>query len=97
MTTSRINTYVLVLCMAYAVSRYNVFSDVPWSSLPLYVTNKAVSYAGLIFLGLSLVTRDGARRKTWGQTGAVCIGGHIPMSLMILNPHYFAEFYVSPG
>ena len=38
-------------CLAYAVLRYNVFKGVEWMHLPLYIINKSVALAGILFPG----------------------------------------------
>ena len=88
---------ILGISFAYAIIRYHIFSDVPWSHFPLFISNKAISMAGLIFLGLALVQSEKSDRKALGQWGAALIGIHILISFIILNEHYFEKFFVGPG
>lgn len=103
----RTNVYgfiVLLVGLGYAVVRYIVFGGVSIEQLPLYVTNKAVSVAGLVLI----VTAVGARplsgwlpgggwllaeRRSLGMLGLGLSAVHSVMSLMLLNPGYFAKFY----
>ncbi len=87
---------VLGLTFAYALCRYVVFGDVAWVNVPLYVSNKAISWSGVIFFGMSLLAREKTRRQAYGTVAAAAIGAHLVMSLMVLNPNYFGKFY-GPG
>ncbi len=104
MRTSVYGLIVLAIGLGYAIVRYNVFGGVSVEQLPLYVTNKAVSVAGLVLI----VTAVGARplsgwlpgcgwlmdeRRSMGMLGLGLSAVHTVMSLMLLNPGYFGKFY----
>lgn len=52
-----------VLSLTYAIIRYNVFRQVSWSHLPLYINNKAISLAAAILLSLAYLSGFLARIK----------------------------------
>lgn len=83
--------------MIYAVVRYNVFGEVSWANVPVYVTNKALSWAGLVLFGLSVVSRDKADRRGYGTLAVGAILAHVVMSVLVLNPAYFAKFFSESG
>jgi hypothetical protein len=83
--------------MLYAVARYNIFGEVAWANVPAYVSNKALSWTGLVLFGLSLVSRDKADRRGYGTLAVAATGTHVLMSLLVLNPAYFAKFYGEGG
>lgn len=85
---------VLFASLAYAVVRYHVFKGVPWERFPLYVLNKVASVAGLVFVGAAPWRRSIEERKSLGNLGAALVAGHLVASVLILNPAYFAKFYV---
>jgi hypothetical protein len=87
----------LVLCTLYAIMRYIVFQGVSLENLPVYVLNKAVSFAGLILLALSRCHHDRALRKEWGTAGLILIALHVLLSLPILQPAYFSGFFHQSG
>ncbi|MBC8069052.1 MAG: hypothetical protein IAG13_12020 [Deltaproteobacteria bacterium] len=97
MHDARLVAGVFMASLAYAVVRYNVFGAVDWQQLPVFVTNKAVSVAGLAMLGISRVVVDKARRKQLGLVGAALSGLHVLLSLMVLEPSYLAKLYLPNG
>lgn len=85
----------------YAVIRYVAFAPDYLRHLPAFVANKGISMAAALcfaagFLAALRTIRGGTTRvepATWfraGVFGAVC---HIPISLAILRPSYFPEFF----
>lgn len=104
MRTNVYGSIVLLVGLGYAVVRYIALGGVSIEQLPLYVTNKAVSVAGLVLI----VTAVGARplsgwlpgggwllaeRRSLGMLGLGLSAVHSVMSLMLLDPGYFAKFY----
>lgn len=83
--------------LAYAIVRYNVFKGVPWEQLPVYVSNKAIAFVGLLLLGLSRVVVDKRRRKGLGLAGAGFVALHVLLSLMLAGPEYFPSLYTPAG
>lgn len=81
----------------YAVMRYNVFGDVAWANAAVYVTNKAISWAGLVLFGLSVVSREKADRRGYGTLAVGAILAHVVMSVLVLTPAYFAKFFAESG
>lgn len=80
----------------YAIIRYNIFNDVGWSDLPLYVLNKIISMTSVILLAIAL----GAKRRNSNiiykrilknLRGLIFI--HLIISLLILTPAYFPKFF----
>jgi len=88
---------VFGLTTGYALLRYVVFHDVPLANVPLYILNKAVSWSGVILFGMSLLATSKGDRKQYGILAFATIAAHLVMSLMVLNPHYFAKFYYESG
>jgi hypothetical protein len=87
---------IFALTFGYSLLRYVVFKGVSVEQIPIYIINKAVSWTGLILLGLPpLIHVD--RRRAIGQTGFLLVMLHVIMSLMIFNPVYFAKFYNETG
>ena len=104
--TSRLFLFVMLPCLAYAGVRYHVVQGVPLSQAPLYILNKAISLGGLALLAMSFLVgkvaglRWADRRtklvviKFCGLVGFSLIGAHVLMSLALLDPAYYAKFYV---
>jgi len=88
---------ILLLTFVYAVLRYNVFGGVAWAQVPVYIVNKSVSWAGLLLLGMSLLAREKDVRRYFGTRAVAALFGHLLLSIMILNPAYFAKFYGADG
>lgn len=81
----------------YAVIRYNFFSDVPWSQIPLWVSNKAFAVTATLLIGCSLLLRSHHPRREIGILGAYIAFIHVILSLTLLTPSYYEKFYLSNG
>lgn len=87
---------IFALTFWYSIVRYIVFKGVAVEQIPVYITNKAISWTGLILLGLApLVGVE--RRRSLGQAGFLLVLLHVILSLMIINPVYFGKFYGENG
>ena len=92
-------TYVILVfpfTLIYSIVRYNIFKDVPWTDLPLYVMNKALSFAAIIYITTYLILdkKDhhelGTKIRKYA-TNLVFI--HLTISLIILTPSYYQKFF----
>ena len=98
---------IIAFTVGYASLRYHYFLGIPTERFSLYVLNKAVSWSAVIFIGWSFLLgiisahrepRDGslaAERKPVGLIGAGLALVHVLMSLPILTPSYFPNFFAS--
>ena len=85
---------IFAVCLIYSIIRYITLGPEDLSQLPLYVMNKALSWAGLATLGLSRLLGQAAARKQAGLIGALMIGLHVVMSMLILKPEYLHKFFI---
>lgn len=104
-----ITAIVLVVSYIYGILRYNIFDGVNWSYLPLYVSNKAISFSAIVFIALSCslgtLTRHWPlifssllnQRKYFGLLGFGLAVVHSVISLLIFNPEYYAKFFSQNG
>jgi len=102
-------TVIFGLSLGYAVLRYHITGDLPWSDFPLFVLNKATSLAAVILVACSyLVGRvirwhnhDPVIRlvvvKFCGLMGFFLAGMHAFFSLCILRPAYLAKYFEADG
>lgn len=87
--------------VAYSVVRYVVFAPKNLESLPVFVVNKGVSMAAALCFAAGFFHAFRKSRgvlsatdpATWFRAGVFGVVWHIPMSLAILNPAYFGEFF----
>jgi len=96
-------------CLGYAVIRYHLASDVAWRHFPLFILNKVVSLAAVLFIAASYLIgkvihwhdHDKRRRlvviKFCGLVGFFLAGIHAFMSAMLLSPAYFGKFFDAGG
>ena len=54
---------VFLFTLLYSIVRYNVFKGVPWTDLPLYVMNKAISFAAIIYIASYLILEKKGRHE----------------------------------
>ncbi|MCC6752095.1 MAG: metallophosphoesterase [Deltaproteobacteria bacterium] len=95
MRRHRATLVLFPLCLAYAVVRYIVIKGVPWSELPLFVTNKALAFTSLALFGLAAVARDPERRRAAGLTGLTLASVHTVITLCLLPTASFAPLFAA--
>ena len=96
MSSKKLSLLVLLGSLGYAVLRYNIFGDVPYSDLPFFVANKAFAYAGLVLLGIAGLQTTSTQRHKLGMGAAWLLTLHVLISLALFSPAYFEKFY-QPG
>ncbi len=87
--------------LAYAVVRYVAFAPKNLENLPVFVLNKGVSMAAALCFAAAFLQqwRQGRGRSVgvepglWFRAGVYGVIAHIPMSLVVLRPAYFKEFF----
>jgi len=79
----------------YSNLRYVIFGPEGAAHIPLFIMNKALSWSGLATIGLSKVLRQPEASRMAGLLGALMIGMHVVMALLILRPEYLAKFFNS--
>lgn len=95
-------------CFGYAILRYNVFQGVEWSHVPLFIVNKSVAFAGVIFVAMAYLAGKSfggpagsetarARAKFLGMTGFAMLTVHVLMSMVLLSPANYEKFYEASG
>lgn len=107
----RLITSVIVLgsTFAYAIVRYHIFKGVAWAEFPLYISNKAIALASVMFIALSytlgslaffwphLFERTLPARKFFGLFGFALAATHALISLLIFTPLYYPKFFEATG
>lgn len=88
---------ILLAAFGYSIVRYHLFKGVSVEHFPLYITNKALSLAGLLLLGASRIVHEKERRKAIGVASLVTIALHAVISLQILTPRYFGKMHLADG
>ena len=86
---------IFATCFGYSNLRYVVFGPEDGTHVPLFIMNKALSWSGLATVGLSKVLRQYETSRMAGLLGALMIGMHVVMSLLILRPEYLGKFFSS--
>lgn len=86
--------------VTYAAVRYVVFSPNNLDNFPVFVTNKGISMAAALCLALAFWHQWRAcqdiretRAAAWFRAGIFGAVVHVPLSLSILRPSYFKEFF----
>ncbi|MCX7833243.1 MAG: hypothetical protein N2490_03440 [Ignavibacteria bacterium] len=84
----------------YAVLRYIIFGVTSWDQIPLFITNKALSFSGLLYFALSPIVKYFTKRKDvkiYYLTGFIFICLHVIISLILLNKINYGKFYNESG
>lgn len=98
---------IVLLCLVYAITRYNIFGQVAWSHVPLFILNKSLSMASTVIFLLatfSKYAKEGGRLKhqTIIYKGFVSIAYlfvflHVLISVILIGPIYYPKFFSSDG
>jgi len=94
---------ILLTCIAvlgYAVLRYVGFGDVSPVQVPVYILNKALAVASVVFLlyaGVDHRAGLAADSRRWGRASLHAAFVHVLLSLAILRPAYFPKFFDQSG
>lgn len=92
--------------MFYSVLRYNIIKGVPWEHLPLFIGNKAISFAAVVLIMISYLPwpacfqqKENARnaRKWIGVGGFFLACVHSLGSVMLLHPEHYGLFFNDNG
>lgn len=87
---------VFLFTLSYSIVRYNIFKGVPWTDLPLYVMNKAVSFTAIIFIAVYLILEKKDHHKLGIKIRNDAINLiyiHLTISLILLSPSYYQKFF----
>jgi hypothetical protein len=90
-----------LVCAIYSIIRYVAFAPQNAANIPLFVLNKGIAMAAAFCFAAAFLQQwrrkrggtCGADPSTWFQAGMFGAVAHIPMSLAILRPGYFKEFF----
>jgi hypothetical protein len=93
--------FVFGAAIAYAALRYVVFAPKNLDNLPVFVVNKGVSTAAALCFTLAFWQQwrrlrgrpGGDDPAAWFRAGVFGAVAHVPLSLAILRPGYFPEFF----
>lgn len=86
-----------IFSMFYAILRYNVFNEIPWVDLPIFILNKAVALTIILLLFYNQLNKkltEISRNKLWISMFVLTIF-HLILSTVILQPEYFGKFFDS--
>lgn len=104
-----LSVFVVAVSYLYGIVRYNIFDGVSWSYLPLFITNKAISFSAIVFIALSCSLGAMGRlwpgvlspalnhRKYFGLLGFFLAVVHSIISVLIFKPEYYDKFFTSNG
>jgi hypothetical protein len=89
------------VAMVYATVRYVVFAPANLEHLPVFVLNKGMAMAAAFCFALAFWRQwrqqrgspEGIEPAMWFRAGIFGVFAHVPMSLAILHPGYFKEFF----
>jgi DMSO/TMAO reductase YedYZ heme-binding membrane subunit len=95
--------------VAYAIVRYHFAKGVAWNHFPLFILNKAVSLAAVLFIASCYLIGRVFRwhnhdpklkltvMKFCGLTGFSLASLHALFSMCLLGPAYYAKFFAEDG
>jgi len=92
---------LFLVCIAYSIIRYVAFAPQNVTNLPVMIVNKGVSMAAAFCFAIAFCQQwrrkrgktSGNEPAVWFRAGVFGAIVHIPMSVVILEPAYFQEFF----
>ena len=108
-TTAKWFFVIFGISLIYAVIRYHIAGGVAWDHFPLFILNKTISLAAVIFVGSSYMIGKVIRWhddnkalrlvviKFCGLMGFFFAGIHAFMSFLLFTPSYFAKYFEVSG
>ena len=108
-TTAKWFFVVFGASLVYSIIRYHIAGDVAWRHFPLFILNKAMSLAAVVFVASSYLIgkiirwhdHDKALRlvviKFCGLMGFFLAGIHALFSVFLLTPAYFTKYFDTGG
>ncbi len=91
---------VITFSLLYALLRYIVFGPVETIHIPLYILNKSISLAAVLYLAYTAYLHfkgDVEGKMKWGPIAYSFTGLHIVLSLILISPAYYGKFYLASG
>jgi len=98
-----------LFALFYVVVRYHIVGQVPWSSFPLFIFNKAIALASFILLsfnfsfspmkniGIKIPQRWLDARNILGMVGFLLVVIHVFMSFLLFNSSIYSKFFQDDG
>ena len=93
--------FLYAASVVYSAIRYVVFAPKNLENLPVFVVNKGVSMAAALCFAFAFLEQwrrlrgggGSVEPAAWFRAGIFGAFAHVPMSLAILRPSYFKEFF----
>jgi hypothetical protein len=102
-------TVTVLASIGYAILRYHIAGDVPWTEFSLFILNKGLCLGAFILLTLNFALGPARNlglpvpeswllaRKAFGMTGFLLILIHALMSFMLFSSAYYSKFFGTDG
>ncbi len=87
---------ILIFTSLYAFIRYVIFGHVSLNHIPVYLLNKSISMASVLFLlltAINYVQNQNEKIRFWGMASLHSAYLHILLSLAILSREYYPKFF----
>jgi hypothetical protein len=94
---------LFVISLIYSIVRYVVFAPRNLEHIPVFITNKAIAMSAALCFAVAFGLQWRAKGQPdsaatseanlWFRAGIYAALLHVPLTLAILRPSYFKEFY----
>jgi hypothetical protein len=92
---------IYIASITYSIVRYVAFAPQNAANIPVLIVNKGVAMAAVLCFAYAFIAQWRTRAAsparaasaTWFRAGVFGAIWHVPMSLAILEPAYFKEFF----
>ena len=87
---------ILLIAGIYACTRYVIFGNIYWIQIPVKILNKAMAVSAVFTLMISALGNlkgQGKVARDWGIVTLHLTLYHVLLSLLILTPLYYDDFY----
>ena len=88
---------IFLLITVYAVVRYHIFGGVPVRDFLFYTLNKIVIFSAILLLLLYRLRAQKKLSNLYVQVAFALIALHILLSILLLQPVYYKDFFMATG
>ncbi len=88
---------IFVFTTIYTVVRYHVFGGVPIQDFLFYTFNKIAIFSAILLLLLYRLKAQKTAPSLYIQTAFALVTLHILLSILLLQPEYYKDFFLPSG
>lgn len=95
----KIVSFIFILSYSYALVRYHIGKNIPFSDF-LFIVNKSISWTAFLLISITIIPKsffkkNHLKRKYFGLIGYAFAVLHLILNLILLNKNHYPSLYVN--